>query len=118
MAAALLGSADGVERISRADVHGAADDRRGGVDIGVEVVDGEDLPVARRAEDHDFAVFARDVHLAVHANGRGVIVFERPAEPALFDDLARLGVEARCDAAAAEQIHDAVVDQRRRNVGK
>lgn len=67
-APALLRRLNGIERISRPYVQDAFADCRSGVDLGVEFVDRQNLPIAGRAQYHHFALFAGGVHLAVGAD--------------------------------------------------
>src|SRR5262249_37784398 len=66
--AGLLGHADGVESIPGADVHSIFADCRCCVDVGVEVVNRQNLPIAGGPQDDDLAMLTGDVDLAVDAD--------------------------------------------------
>src|SRR5689334_283137 len=56
--AGLARRGDGVKSVAGAEIDFAIGDGGRGVDAGVEVVDGENFPIAGSFEDDDFAVFA------------------------------------------------------------
>ena len=66
---ALMGRPDGIERVSGPNVHLAFADCRSCVDIRVEFIDRQNLPIAGSTQHDDFAMLAGDVNLAVDADG-------------------------------------------------
>src|SRR5436309_3320648 len=63
-----------------------------------------------------FAMLAGDVDLAVDADGRSVVVFERAGQTRLLEYLAGLSVQSGHDSAASNEKNHILVDEGRRNV--
>lgn len=66
---ALVRRPNGIEGISRPNVHLAFADCRSCVDVRVEFIDRQNFPIAGSAQHDDLAMLAGDVDLAVDADG-------------------------------------------------
>jgi hypothetical protein len=66
--ASLIGRPDGIERVSGPNVHLALADCRSCVDVRVEFIDRQNLPIASSTQHDDLAMLAGDVNLAVYAD--------------------------------------------------
>src|SRR6266481_4993346 len=89
---ALIRRANGIDGISRPNVHFAFADCRSCVDVRVEFIDRQNFPIACSTQHDDLAMLTGDVDLAVDTDGRGVVVFERARQTRLLEYLAGLSV--------------------------
>src|SRR6267142_1954602 len=91
---ALIRRPYGIERVSGPNVHLTFADCRSCVDVRVEFIDRQNFPIASSTQHDDLAMLAGDVDLAVDADGRGVVVFERARQTRLLEYLAGLSIQS------------------------
>src|SRR6266540_4435298 len=90
----LIRRPDRIEGVLGPDVHLAFADCRSCVDVRVEFIDRQNFPIASSTQHDDLAMLAGDVDLAVDADGRSVVVFERAGQTRLLEYLAGPSVQS------------------------
>ena len=87
-ACTLIRGLNGIERVSRPNVHLAFADCRSCVDVRVEFIDRQNLPIACSTQHDDLAMLAGQVYLAVDADRGGVVVIDGARQTPLLEYLA------------------------------
>ena len=98
------------------DIQAAAVEGRRGDDGFAEFVAGEDFETVGSLQHHAHSRLREDTDLVAGGNGRGVIVAQCAQAFLLVERLSGDGVETRQEAAVAQEVKAAVVEQRGRAI--
>src|ERR1041385_17577 len=103
---------EGVERAAGSDVDSSVGDRGCRVAFVVELVDGENLPVARGFQDRHLTTLTDQKHFVVSGNRRREILIDRAVQTSLFEYVAGYRIKRDQNAAVVNHVEHVLVKQR------